>query len=83
MEFKNKWVNTLYAESRATTLLFHIADQITDATVQLEESLRDFQESAMLDPQVRDPYGIGLPTMHAMGPVNSSHLGLMFAPVEL
>ena len=70
-------------ERRANTLLFHTADQIRDATVQIKESLEDVQKGAVLDPQERDTNRIGPPTMDALGPVNPLHLGPKFTPVEL
>ena len=83
MKFKRSKVRTCHGERRAKTLLFHTRDHIKDVTVQIEDSLGDDQKSTMLDPHERDTYGIGLPTMDVLGPVNPSYLGPKFAPVEL
>ena len=63
MDFKKKWVNTLYADSGVSTLVLHTNDQVTVATVQIEESLADTTEGSVLDLQERDFYGMGLPIM--------------------
>ena len=63
-------------------LLFHTADQTMDATVKIEESLEYVQKGAMFDPQEGELYGIGLPTIDVLGPVNPLHLGPMFTPIE-
>ena len=62
VEYKKKWVNTIYAERRAKILLFHTADLIVDASVQIKDSLKDVQKGAVLIPKERDTYGIGPPT---------------------
>ena len=51
MDIKKKLVNTLDANRQMPTLVLHIIDKITDATVQIEESIADTKEGYMLDPQ--------------------------------
>ena len=81
LEFKKKWLNTLQVERRATTLLFHTKDQIINATVKNEDTIVDVQKGSMLD--LQDTYGIGLPIMVGLGPVNPSNLVPIFALLEL
>ena len=54
-------------------LLLRTMDLVMDTKVYIEESLEDIQEGSMLDPQERDLYGMGLPTMNAFGKVRPPH----------
>ena len=83
MDFKKKWVNTLHADSGVSTLVLHTNDQVTVATVQIEESLVDTMEGSVLDPQERDSCGLGLPIMDKLGKINPLHQGPIFTPVQL
>ena len=47
-------------------------DLVIDTTIIIEEFLENNKERSMLDPQERDSYGIGLPTINAWGQVNPS-----------
>ena len=58
-------------------------DLVINTIVQIEESLEDIQKGSMLNTQERASYGIGLPTMDALGKVNPLHQGPMFSAVEL
>ena len=73
----------IHLERRTNTLLIHTRDQIAGTAVQIEKSLLDVQKVAMLDPKEWDTYGIGLQTLDMLGLVNPSHLGPMFACMEL
>ena len=73
MDFKKKWVNTLHADRGASTLVLHTNDQVTVATVQIEESLVDTMEGSVLDPQERDSYGLSLPIMDILAKINPLH----------
>ena len=50
VDFTKKWVNTLHANRWVSTLVLHTMDQITDATVLIEESIEDTIEGSVLDP---------------------------------
>ena len=48
---------------QALKLLLHTLGLVKETTVNLEESLEDIKEDSVLDPQERDLYGMGIPTM--------------------